>query len=454
MRGKIRIFLFLFFTWLAALSAVELKIICTADLHGRADRLAYLGAAIRKEKPDILLDCGDSFSGNFYSDADGGATMVEALKRLGTEIWVWGNHEFELDFPALRALRAKFPGAVLGEWHSPELPGVLPYVILVKRGVRCAVIGMGAAHQSDRLLPDQPFTAIPAEEFLRRTLDEIRRESADFIILVCHRGIYGKNWNLRHLLRKFPEIQLVFGGHTHYGNAGQKLGRAYYLQSATHGANAAAAVVKFNFWKRAETIESYLIEPADTPAEDIAALASAQKAAFTPAAREVVATLDHPLAQPEPGEYDCKFARLGAEALRLGAGSDFGLFQCGAGRQTSSGDVTRSGLFSLYPFRSELIVAELSAEELAKLLTEELRIARSAKSRTTFGFAGYSGQLRGAIQPERFPRQSRVALGSFTFCASPALEAVRQDPKRWRRVGMTELTAIENYLKNKSGSDK
>ena len=79
MRGKIRIFLFLFFTWLAALSAVELKIICTADLHGRADRLAYLGAAIRKEKPDILLDCGDSFSGNFYSDADGGKQALEIM---------------------------------------------------------------------------------------------------------------------------------------------------------------------------------------------------------------------------------------------------------------------------------------------------------------------------------------------------------------------------------------
>ncbi len=451
---KIQLLFWAFFGSIAALGAVELKIVCTADLHGRVDKLAYLGTAIRAEKPDIILDCGDTFSGNFYSDADQGAAMVAALTRIGVDAWVWGNHEFEWDFAALRTLRTKFPAAVLGDWSAPELPGVLPYVILVKKGIRCAVIGMGAERQAARLLPDQKFTAEAPEEFLRRTLSAIRRESVDLVILVCHRGIYGKTGSLRKLLGNFPEIQLVFGGHTHRANAGEKLGAAYYLQSAGHGANAAAAVVEFNWFKRVKNISSYLIEPAETAAADIAELGAAQKAAFAESGKRVVATLPQILAQPEAREYDVGFARLGAEALRTAARSDFGLFQCGVGRRSRTAAITRLELFNLYPYRSEVIVATLTAEELANLLAEEIRLARSSKSSTSFGFAGFPGRLSGAIRPERFPAQSTVAMGSFTFCASSALEAVRRDPARWRRFGASELMVLENHLQSLNKESK
>lgn len=52
------------------LAGVELRVVTTSDLHGQLPVFSRLAVAIQNEKPDILIDCGDIFSGNYYSDSD------------------------------------------------------------------------------------------------------------------------------------------------------------------------------------------------------------------------------------------------------------------------------------------------------------------------------------------------------------------------------------------------
>ena len=99
---------------------------------------------------------------------------------------------------------------------------------------RIAVIGLTEPQMSRRQPPESGFVFRDPQQALADVIAEVRRESPDFVILVWHNSYFSRQGTLSRFLRKFPEIDLVIGGHSHQENPGQIAGRAYFIQTGSH----------------------------------------------------------------------------------------------------------------------------------------------------------------------------------------------------------------------------
>lgn len=212
--------------------SAELELYCTTDLHGHADRLAALGGALRQGGDAVLrVDVGDTAQGTLLSQFSGGRIMIESLNALNFDCWIPGNHDFELGFDRFRALAENFRGVTLGgEWRWNGLSGI-PWKLFRKNGVSAAVIGLSDPKMPHRVLPtdgsrfDTPYAA------LERIMPEIRAAAPDVVILFWHNGLYSSIGSMGNFLRRFPEIDLVVGGHSHQEHPGERAGHVHFVQT-------------------------------------------------------------------------------------------------------------------------------------------------------------------------------------------------------------------------------
>ena len=237
-----------------------LEIRCTSDLHGDLKGLADLTAALEIGTADILrVDAGDTIQGSFLSRNDKGRSMIAALNLLKFDIWVPGNHDFEFGEKELSARCREFKGTVLGaDWHCAGFVPK-PWILLHKDGKRVAVIGLTEPNMAKRLPANSGFSFKPPLETLTALMPQIRKAKPDFVILVWHNGLFSRLGPLSRILRKFPEIDLVIGAHSHEEHPGKRIGNAYFIQPGKH-AQAAGAVTL-----RPGNITSRLLRPARTP---------------------------------------------------------------------------------------------------------------------------------------------------------------------------------------------
>ena len=111
----------------------------------------YLAGMIERERaanPDgtILLSAGDMFQGTPVSNLFHGKPVIEIMNYLRYDAMALGNHEFDWGQDVLHSIisSASFPviSANIFERGGGRIRGVKPYVILKKKGIRIAVIGV------------------------------------------------------------------------------------------------------------------------------------------------------------------------------------------------------------------------------------------------------------------------------------------------------------------------
>ena len=92
----------------AAQSPAHVVIVHTNDIHGQllprngAGGMAEIATIIRGERPDLILDAGDLFTGTFISDEFKGAPTIQSMNKIGYAAGTIGNHEFDYGQSALR----------------------------------------------------------------------------------------------------------------------------------------------------------------------------------------------------------------------------------------------------------------------------------------------------------------------------------------------------------------
>lgn len=245
--------------FLLCVGAAALEVRCTADMHGNLKGLSELTAALDINSPEILrIDAGDTIQGTFLSRNDKGRSMIAAMNLLKYDIWVPGNHDFEFGEIELAARCREFKGVVLGaDWHCS---GFVPkaWHLFVKGNERVAVIGLTEPNMPKRLPPDSGFVFKPPLEVLTALMPEIRRADPDFTILVWHNGLFSKLGPLSRLLRRFPEIDLVIGGHSHEEHPGKRVGRSYFIQPGKYARAVGAVTLK-------NGVVSQLLRPEKSP---------------------------------------------------------------------------------------------------------------------------------------------------------------------------------------------
>lgn len=223
---------------------VRITVLHTTDLHGHVEKLAQCATAIQKvrakEKNVLLVDNGDTIQGTAVSWLTGGEVMVRTLNALRCDAWVLGNHEFDWGLEKLTNCIARAAMPVLAA-NASGLARVQPFVIRECDGVKVAIVGLttpGIPNWSrPRLIPCLRFA--DSVETLRRVLPAARAAGAEVLVLALHQGYkeLGDDHanQLRAVAERFPELDVIIGGHTHREFDGVRVGRILYTQAGFHG---------------------------------------------------------------------------------------------------------------------------------------------------------------------------------------------------------------------------
>jgi 5'-nucleotidase / UDP-sugar diphosphatase len=225
----------------AAQTDVHLTILHVNDMHGHVlpatvknpdgkasidnttvGDAANLAGMIREERaknPEgtLLLSAGDMFQGTPISNLFKGTPVIEFMNYLEFDAMAVGNHEYDWGLDAfnqlLAAARFPFLSANIQNANDSSLCGVKPYIVMHRRNVNIAVIGLttpDVAYLSKTGLTGN-ISAQNAANVLPSIIKKATLEGAQIIIVLSHLGLDAD----RDLARRVPGIHIIVGGHSH-----------------------------------------------------------------------------------------------------------------------------------------------------------------------------------------------------------------------------------------------
>jgi len=227
----------------------------------------------------LLLDGGDMFQGTMISNRFEGATVVEAMNRLGYAAAAIGNHEFDFGpegdgkegdpYGALKArgAQAKFPllaANILDRQTGNPVawPGFAPYALVTVDGIKIGIVG-GATKDTPTYSGPSVGTGLeflPLDQALLRYAPELRSAGAKIIIGLLHAGGVCEEFDkpddlstcepgeeMFEVARALPPgtVDLLIGGHTHHVMA-HRVNGIPVIQAAAKGTLLGMAEIHFS----------------------------------------------------------------------------------------------------------------------------------------------------------------------------------------------------------------
>lgn len=475
--------------WLARGGTVDLLVLQTADIHGAIGtpvlpdegdwlRLASTIDHLRRAHGagrTLLIDCGDTCQGSFAARVTNGVVGPALLRQMNVDVWVPGNHD--LDFGPARLLEWT------RAWQLPTLCGNLvlrldgqrhsfpPWRRFERDGAVIAVIGATASYLRQWTWGEtaRQIDVTMAAELLDRVLPEILRSRPDLIVLAAHQGWLESDPRavneVHDIALRYPEIDLILGGHTHRPLAGLKIGPAtWYVQPGALATHVAAVRVRLDTARhRVLELTSELVPTADrapvSPGPELVALLAtvdAAGAALVCRLQEGVSAGGTPGVSCAASELICRsFAEVTGAAVVLHGT----LSRCGL----PAGDVSERDLFGLVPYENTIALADLTPAELETVVAEQLTNRASyvycglwgLEARIVEGTDGAAATVR-LRQPDNgaAPRPERltVAMNSYTAAGGggrfPALSEILGRPQTHaRNSGIEARDAVRQYLR-------
>jgi 5'-nucleotidase len=351
----------------------KIYIVSTNDMHANIDnfpKLAGLIDSLRSVHPDLLLfGAGDNRSGNPINDRseEPGRPMCELMNAVGFDLSCFGNHEWDGGPIALRNVLgwAKFPFVCANVTFddSLQMPNVYPYRIFERNGLKIGVIG--GIQLGENGIPD--FHPINAEgshfdslvHVLPKYINELRGQ-CDLLFLLDHCGYEDD----RETAAQFPQLDAIFGGHSHTRVAEKQLvGDVLVTQAECKVKFVSLSTFTLRNGKVVDK-DMQLLSIKDFPKRNAEVQAMVDKFNSNEYFSTVVANNMTPINSGE--SLGC----LMTDAIRYTTGSDMGFQNPGGVRfdTLSVRPVTLKDVFTLDPFDNEIIAFTLSGQEIIGLM--------------------------------------------------------------------------------------
>ena len=350
---------------------------------GGAEYLARMIEVERTANPKgtILLSAGDMFQGTPVSNLFHGKPVVEIMNYLGFDAMALGNHEFDWGQDVLQSIvsSASFPVVSANVFKSGGvcIRGVKPYVILKKKGVRIAVIGITTPETFYTTKPGNltGLTFAAPEKVLPAIIRRVRAQGASMVIALTHDGLDAD----RELARNVRGIDVIVGGHSHTAIKDPVMeSGTVIVQAGSNGIY--LGVLKIAFDPKKKKILSY------TRKDELRVVSSASGAQLDPNVAQIVdnyeaqvrgefskviGTAAADLTRDATGESD--LGDLVADAMRAASGSQIA-FQNGGGIRADipKGPITVEEVFTALPFDDDMVSMDLTGEQIKELLEKSV----------------------------------------------------------------------------------
>jgi len=386
------------FTAKTGISSVEITLLHVNDTHGHIvpyiDRsvdetnpvsgAAYVASLIegeRTENPEgiLLLSGGDMFQGTPVSNIFHGRPVIEVMNALRFDAMTVGNHEFDWGLPVLEEMEkaSDFPflSANVVDEKGRYLPGVKPYVHLVRKGLKTAVIGLTT--------PDTPYTTtaknvagltfLEPERVLPPLLEKVKAEGAAFVVVLSHLGLEED----RKLAAAVPGIPVIVGGHSHTAvDPPLVVNGTLIVQAKCYGDYLGILRLRverrtgkiLDYTKKGE-LKTVYARPGDPRDGNVAGTVERYLERVRKEFETVVAVTDTALTRNREGES--LLGDLVCDAMRESMGTPLAFYNAGGLRaDISPGPVTLGDLYTVLPFDNVLMAVDLTGGDVLEALEQ------------------------------------------------------------------------------------
>ncbi len=379
---------------------------CSVEADEEAGVLGYAKiAAMKKELESegistLLVDAGDAIQGSAIGTLSDGEYIIEVMNESGYDLAVPGNHEFDYGMERFLDLaeKAEFPYIACNFIDKEADDTVFDrYLIQEIGGKKAAFVGIctpktitsstPAYFQNEdgeyiyHFMQDEDGTAFYT--CVQETVDEAKKEGADYVIAVAHLGILEScsPWTSTELIQNTSGIDVVLDGHSHSVLEEEKVknkeGKEVILTSAgTKMASAGKLTIRPDGSMKTELIDTY-----DHVDDMVVAKIDTIMSKLNETLKEVIARSEVSLVINDPSaaasetpvrlirNAETNLGDLCADAFRYESGADIALINGGGIRAgIPAGDITYGDIVNLMPFGNELCVVEATGQQVLDAL--------------------------------------------------------------------------------------
>lgn len=415
----------------------------TNDMHAQIDNYAKVAAFLENERtkhPNILvLSGGDMFSGNPVVDQheEKGSPIIELMNRCGYQFAAIGNHEFDYgqenlqrcmddaDFEMLCANMEADPQTV--QFKQPK-----PYARLEMDGIQIAILGLVEVSESrtGELHPAAHPARLKGIKFQHPIESALPykhlREECDVFIALTHIG----HKSDIELAQAMPELDIIVGGHTHTRIDSTLIVNDVLINQAEAYLNhiGKTTIRLVNKQIKEKTFE--LIDISMLKEESADVKEQIQRYYDESPLHQVLAETARPFEGRHP------LGNLMTDAFREIHSFDIAFQNWGGIRikEHPKGDITMNDVFRLDPFGNNLVVFEMTTDELRDLLRNSYR--------------PYSKQVD--LIPSGLKYQIHTREGKATHISLTDEKGNPLDENRRYKVGMNNYISSSYRFKHSS----
>lgn len=406
--------------------------------RGGLDRVAAVIAGERASKENVLVvHAGDALSPSIMSSIDRGAHMVDLLNRIGLDIFVPGNHEFdfgkEVFLERMAALDATKLAANLRDAEGAPIGGFEDHVIREISGVKVGILGVIGdrarivSTTGDLVLSPTIQTAFEEARFLRS-------EGAEFIVAVVHDNI-----SRDLLLARSGAFDVVVSGDDHVLTVTYD-GRSALVESREQGELIAIVDVTFDVGERNGSrtvswepsfriVDTASVSPDPAISEQVQTYLASLDAALDEPICTLQAELDSRRVTVRTRES--AFGNIVADALLAATDADVAITNGGSIRgdrvYPSGTPFTRRNLMTELPFANTVVLVEITGTDLVRALENGFSLVDSGSGRFP--------QIAGMDIEVDLARASGSRVASVTIAGEPL------EPGRLYRLATNDFLA-------------
>jgi 5'-nucleotidase/UDP-sugar diphosphatase len=343
---------------------------------------AQLAARVHDERtrnPDgtLLLSGGDMFQGTPVSNVFRGKPVIEIMNYVPFDAMVIGNHEFDWKQDVLSTIihSADFPflSANIVDTQGHYIPAVQPYIILERKGLKIAVIGITTVETVTTTKPDnvKGLIFLDPEKVLPPLLKEVRDRGADMIIVLSHSGLDAD----RKLAIKVDGIDVIVGGHSHTAVTDPVVvDTTIIVQAGCFGLYLGVLELKIQretkhivHWTQTHELKTVFSGP-DNPADpDVTGIINNYNNRIKDVFTKVVGETTVDLVQNRTGESN--EGNLLCDAMKQETGSSIAFFNSGGLKITiPRGKITMEKIYELLPYDNVIMTMDLTGKQIQELL--------------------------------------------------------------------------------------
>ncbi len=354
---------------------------------------------IRQSEPNVFLfDSGDIFTGAL-AKLTHGRLAFELMITMAYDAMAIGNHEFEYGHEVFSWQKHRAPFPVLGAnffYKNTGHPYAQAHAIIERNGIRIGVIGIMGQDAVSAIIPSfiAPLDVTDPAEAVQRSVDELR-DQVDLIVLLTHQG---KTAPMQTDAESDPRLQrdidadinlagavtgvdVLFAGHADAGTpepiVHEKTGT---IIMQTYGQATHLGYLQLNLDANTREIITHngRLIPVDPAIYAPEPAITAKLTDYRNSYPEIQAVVGRTAARMNRRYIEeSDVGNLFADAFAAIANTDVAFIHSGSLRKDlPAGDVRLVDLLDTYPFVDDVIVKELSGEQIRRALEQSFTLER------------------------------------------------------------------------------